>query len=354
MKSKTVLIVRVSYAIIRSMKSLFACCLVCLILYPPVILAGGRGFATVDGADTKALGVFRDSESPSAAFTVRNAGGGPLKITRVMKTCGCAEAAADRSALGPGDTATVRVTVEPFSWEGAFPKSVFVLTDGIDTPSLRLTVTGQSEPLFSFRPSKTVDAGRLPNGASWEGAFELAASGPAALGAPAVTSGCPAAVSVEAASGATAERPRWKVPVKLSIPTNGSFRCQILIPVLEPANRPPLMLEVAGRAGSELFAVPSVLALADSEETVVRTLRLRLSGSRGRTLAPAELRIHPETEGLGVRAETEPGGGLAVHITVSPGLSKRIEGGGPLRLTLAVPGAASAAVVLHPSGASDK
>ena len=117
--------------------------------------------------------------------------------------------------------------------------------------------------------------------------------------------------------------------MKLSIPTNGSFRCQILIPVLVPANRPPLMLEVAGRAGSELFAVPSVLALAASEETVVRTLRLGLSGSRGRKLDPEELRIHPETEGLGVRAETEPGGGLAVRITVSPGLAKRIAGSGP-------------------------
>ncbi|NLC81443.1 MAG: DUF1573 domain-containing protein [Lentisphaerae bacterium] len=291
--------------------------------------ADGQGRAAVEGPDTKALGVFRDSETPSAAFTVRNAGGGPLKITGVMKTCGCAGAAADRSALAPGDTATVRVTAEPYTLEGAFSKSVFVLTDTAGAQPLRLTVTGECVPLFSVKPSRTVDAGRLPNGASWEGAFELAASGPAALGAPAVTSGCPAAVSVEAASGATAERPRWRVPVKLSIPTNGSFRCQILIPVLVPANRPPLMLEVAGRAGSELFAVPSVLALAASEETVVRTLRLRLSGSRGRKLDPEELRIHPETEGLGVRAETEPGGGLAVRITVSPGLAKRIAGSGP-------------------------
>ncbi len=332
------------------MKSLFACCLACLILHPSLLFsAGGPGRAAIDGPDTKALGVFRDRDSPSAAFTVRNAGGGPLKITGVMKTCGCAGAAADRSTLGPGDTATVRVTVEPYTLEGAFSKSVFVLTDAADAQPLRLTVTGESMPLFSVRPSKSVDAGRLPNGASWEGTFELAASGPAELGTPVVTSGCSVAVSVEAASGAAAERPRWRVPVKLSIPTNGSFRCRIVIPVLVPTNRPPLALEVAGRAGSELFAVPSVLALAASEETAVRTLRLKLSGSRGRKLAPAELRIIPETEGLGVRAETEPGGGLAVRITVSPGLSKRITGSGPLQFKLSVPDAASAAVVLQPS-----
>ncbi|MDD2460145.1 MAG: DUF1573 domain-containing protein [Kiritimatiellia bacterium] len=336
------------------MKSLFACWLACLILHPPVILAGGRGFATVDGADTKALGVFRDSESPSAAFTVRNAGGGPLKITRVMKTCGCAGAEADRDTLAPGDSTTVRVTVEPYSLEGAFSKSVFVLTDAADAQPLRLTVTGECVPLFSVRPSKSVDAGRLPNGASWEGAFELAASAPSALGAPAVTSDCPAAVSVETQAGSTAERPRWRVPVKLCAPTNGSFRCLIQIPVLAPTNRPSLTLEVAGRAGSELFAVPAALAVPVSGETVVRTLRLRLSGSRGRTLAPAELRTLPETEGLGVRAETEPGGGLAVSITVSPGLAKRIAGGGPFPLTFAVPGAATAAAALRTPDAPAK
>jgi hypothetical protein len=81
--------------------------------------ADGTGRAAVEGPDTKALGVFRDSESPSAAFTVRIAGGGPLKITGVMKTCGCAGAAADKSLLGPGDTATVRVTVEPYTLEGS-------------------------------------------------------------------------------------------------------------------------------------------------------------------------------------------------------------------------------------------
>ena len=319
------------------------------ITIPLACEADGPGRAAVEGPDTKALGVFRDSGSPSAAFTVRNAGGGTLKITRIMKTCGCAGAAADRNTLDPGDTATVRVTVEPYTLDGAFSKSVFVLTDTAGAQPLRLTVTGECVPLFSVRPSKSVDAGRLPCGAGWEGAFELEASAPTALGQPAVTTDCPAAVSAETMPKAAGDRPRWKIPVKLSPPTNGSFRCRIIIPVLSPTNRPPLTLEVAGRTGSELFAVPSALSVPLSEEAVVRTLRLRLSGSRGRKLDPAQFRVLPETEGLNVRAETEPGGGLAVTISVSPGLAKRIAGSGPLQLKLAVPDAASAAVVLLPS-----
>lgn len=337
------------------MKSLFMLCLVCLALPPYPIHSGeGPGRAALDGPDSKGLGIFRDSESPSASFTVRNAGGGPLKITRIMKTCGCAGADADKDMLDPGATATVRVAIAPYTLEGAFSKSVFVLTDAAGAQPLRLTVTGECVPLFSVRPSKSVDTGRLPGGSGWEGVFELEASAPAALGQPAVTSDCPAAVSVDVLPKSAKDRPRWKVPAKLSPPTNGSFRCRIVISVLSPTNRPPLTLEVAGRTGSELFAVPSALSIPVSEETVVRTLRLRLSGSRGRTLAPAELRIRPETEGLGIRAETEPGGGLAVRITASPGLSKRIAGGSPLQFKLSVPDAASAAVVLQPPDASAK
>ncbi|NLG01978.1 MAG: DUF1573 domain-containing protein [Lentisphaerae bacterium] len=128
------------------------------------------------------MGVFRDSESPSAEFRVRNAGETPLKIAKIMKTCGCAEAAADRDALGPGETAAVRVTVEPYTLEGAFSKSVFVLTDPAGAQPLRLTVTGQCVPLFAVKPFRTVDTGRLPNGASWECAFEIEAAGATVLG----------------------------------------------------------------------------------------------------------------------------------------------------------------------------
>lgn len=314
---------------------------------PPVAIALTPGRAEVDGPDTKALGVFRDSESPSAEFRVRNAGEAPLKIAKIMKTCGCAGAAADRDALGPGETAAVRVTVEPYTLEGAFSKSVFVLTDPAAAQPLRLTVTGQCVPLFAVKPSRTVDTGRLPNGASWEGAFEIDAAGATVLGPPAVTSDCPAAVSAQVSTATAADRPRWTVPVRLTPPTNSGFRCQIVLPVLSPTNRPPLTLEVAGRAGAELFAVPGIAAIPLSEAPTTRTVRLRLSGPRGRRLDPEHLRITPALEGLSVRATTESGGGLSAILTVSPALARRLAENGPITLTAAVPDAAPAPLTLQ-------
>lgn len=351
-KPETDLLVKVSYAILSRMKSIFVFCLVSFALrLCPVLSGEGSGRAELEGPDTKALGVFRDSESPSAAFTLRNAGDGPLKITRIVKTCGCAGAEAEKDRLEPGATTAIRVTVAPYTLEGAFAKSVFVLTDAAGRQPLRLTVTGACVPLFSVRPSKSVDTGRLPGGARWEGSFELEASEPAVLGIPAVTSGCPASVSIEALPGTTGDRPRWTIPVNLSPPAHGSFRCQLVIPVLSPSNRPPLMLEVAGRAGTELFAVPSAFSLPLSEDTVVRTVRLRLSGSRNRKLDPGQLNVLPETKGLEVRAEAESGGGLIVRLSVSPGLARHLADNGPLQLTLSVPDAAPASLTLRPAPA---
>lgn len=313
----------------------------------PAFGAGGQGRAAVEGPDTKALGVFRDSASPSAAFTVRNAGDGPLAITGIMKTCGCADAAADTNALAPGGAATVRVSIAPYTLEGAFSKSVFVLTDTTGQHPLRLTVTGQCVPLFSVKPSKMIDAGRIPEGAAWEGAFEIEASAAAVLGVPAVTSDCPAEVSLEPAAGTKNDLPRWRVPVRLSPPANGGFRCRITIPSLVPTNRPPLSLEIAGRAGSEIVAAPTTIIYPLLEQPATRTVRLRLAGARSRTLAPGQLQVTPETEGLTVRADPDSGGWLKVGFTASPALSRRLAESGQILITLAVPDASPATVILQ-------
>ena len=301
---------------------------------------------TAEGADTKCLGVFGDEKSPSAAFTVRNTSEGPIRITKIVKTCGCANATADREVIAAGAAATVRVTIAPYTLEGAFSKSVFVLTEPEGAP-LRLTVTGDSLPLFSVKPSRRLDAGRLSGGGKWEGAFELCAASPAVLGELAVTSDCPAAVSAEERSAEAGARPGWRIPVRLSLPEHGAFRCRIAIPVLLPTNRPPLELEVAGWAGTSLFAVPASVSVPPSEKPVAHTVRLRLSGRRPRAIIPGQLSVTPSTEGLEICPKTKPDGELQVTLSTSPALFKRLAKDGPLELTFSVPGAAPARIILR-------
>lgn len=329
------------------MKLVFAyvCCLCFFPLWGALAAENGAGLALV-GSGHHDLGVFKDSEAPQTAFLLCNGGKESLRITDIRKTCGCASAVADRDVIGPGGTGTVRVVVEPYTLEGAFTKSVFVLTDAPGAAPLSVTFSGTCVPLFSVRPSKTVDTGRLPFGAKWEGTFEVDASEPVVLGDPAVTSACPGTVSIERMASPDG-RPRWRIPVTVSPSGHGAFRYQAVFPVLSPNNRPPLVLEVAGRAGASLFAVPSVLEVPPVDEPAVRTVRLRLSGVRGRRLEPSELCVEPEVDGVEIQATPEPGGGLAVRVTVSPGLSRRLAGDGPVKMVFGVSGAGTAEMLIR-------
>ena len=330
----------------------YMCCLCFFPLWGALAAENGTGLALV-GSGHHDLGVFKDSEAPQTAFLLCNGGEETLRITDIRKTCGCASAVADRDVIEPGGTGTVRVVVEPYTLEGAFTKSVFILTDAPGAAPLSLTFSGTCVPLFSVRPSKTVDTGRLPFGAKWEGTFEVEASESIALGEPAVTSACPGTVSVERVAASPDGRPRWRIPVTVSPPGHGAFRYQAVFPVLSPSNRPPLVLEVAGRAGASLFAVPSVLEVPPVDEPAVRTVRLRLSGMRGRKLEPQELRVEPEIDGVEIQATPESGGGLTVRVTVSSGLSRRLAGDGPVKMVFGVPGAGTAELTLRGLASSE-
>lgn len=310
--------------------------------------AGGR--VVVEGPATASLGVFRDDETPAAVFTLRNVGDGPLRVTGLHLGCGCAEASSDRESVPPGGAASVRVVVTPFTLEGAFSKTVLVTTDPPGAGPLALTLSGTCAPLFTVRPGKRIDAGRVPPGAAWEGAFELEASGPAAFGAPSVEATCPASASVEPAPDG--ERRRWRVAVRAEPPPGGAFRCRVDIPVTAPAGRPPVTLEASGRPGPQLFAVPSAIALPPGGE---RRVRLRLAGNLRRPLAPGEVSVSPETPGLSLRPLPGAGDGLTLAVSAAPSLLARLAGEGPLALTLSVPGAAPATLTLKaapPAGAA--
>jgi len=46
-------------------------------------------------------------------YTVRNEGGSPLRIEKVSTSCDCTKAAMERDTIPPGDSAALRVTLDP-------------------------------------------------------------------------------------------------------------------------------------------------------------------------------------------------------------------------------------------------
>jgi hypothetical protein len=77
-------------------------------------------------------------------FRLRNLGDEPLVIDRISKSCGCTEAAADASTLGPGESTALSVTLRTPTAPGTIQNEVVVRSNDPATPSLeiRLRATG--------------------------------------------------------------------------------------------------------------------------------------------------------------------------------------------------------------------
>lgn len=86
---------------------------------------------------------MNEDDAPSTyVFRFTNIGKKPLKIDRLVSTCSCAAASADRMDIKPGEKGEISVRYNPKGHPGRFERRVFVYTSGGDDPAavLKLTV----------------------------------------------------------------------------------------------------------------------------------------------------------------------------------------------------------------------
>jgi hypothetical protein len=100
-------------------------------------------------------------------FTVRNAGGQPLTLTFVNKSCFCTDATVPEEPIGPGAEGTVSVRWNPIPGKSGPEriKAEFETNDP-DRPRLQLEVTGIVNPLIRIAPENMsfIDFYRLQPG----------------------------------------------------------------------------------------------------------------------------------------------------------------------------------------------
>lgn len=65
----------------------------------------------------------------SHLFAFRNAGAGPLHVSRVRSTCGCTAALASKDTLAPGESGEIKVEFNTRRYHGNQKKTVFVTSD---------------------------------------------------------------------------------------------------------------------------------------------------------------------------------------------------------------------------------
>src|SRR5512135_3339927 len=72
------------------------------------------------------------------SYTVRNSGNAPLKINKVYTSCDCTKASVDREVIPPGETAQLKVTMDPalLNLYGKIRRDIIVETNDPRQPTV--------------------------------------------------------------------------------------------------------------------------------------------------------------------------------------------------------------------------
>ncbi|MBN1676274.1 MAG: DUF1573 domain-containing protein [Kiritimatiellae bacterium] len=259
----------------------------------------GEGRIEVVGPSVAELGSYRAREEKAVSFTLRNAGDGLLDIRRLRKSCGCATAHAGRTALQPGESTEVRVTIAANSIFGEYEERVYVESSDPRRRFTKLIVKGDAVQLVKLEPAcpdNTVNLRWLALNEASCHELTLVGSVPGLrLGEPAVSGAEGVGVELASLPGADARYGLRVLLAPCSIP--GPFSCQVTIPVLVPANEAPVTIEFMGELGAKLVVVPAVARLAQGGGRSSRRFCLRVLGKPPAGLTPESVQW-PDVAGV--------------------------------------------------------
>jgi len=82
----------------------------------------------------------RPQEPLELTYTVRNEGGSPLRIEKVSTSCGCTRATVDRETIPPGESAQLRVVLDPTedNLYGNLLRVIYVRSNDPDNPEVEV------------------------------------------------------------------------------------------------------------------------------------------------------------------------------------------------------------------------
>lgn len=76
----------------------------------------------------------------TTTLKVKNIGSGILTIKDVKKSCGCTTPTVAKNTLAPGETTDIGISVTASTSTGPIQKSITIITDGAETPSVAVTL----------------------------------------------------------------------------------------------------------------------------------------------------------------------------------------------------------------------
>ncbi len=85
------------------------------------------------------LGVV-PQEPLDLTYVIRNDGGSPLRIDKVSTSCGCTQASVDRTVIPPGESALLRVTLDPVEDDlyGDLLRMIYIRSNDPERPEVEV------------------------------------------------------------------------------------------------------------------------------------------------------------------------------------------------------------------------
>lgn len=105
------------------------------------------------------FGTVRQGQVLELTYDVHNQGGQPLTL-EVRPTCGCTVVDFDRT-IAPGATGTVKAKIDTKEFSGPITKSVLVVSNDPERPTLRLLARADVRPVIDVLPRPIVRMGAV-------------------------------------------------------------------------------------------------------------------------------------------------------------------------------------------------
>jgi hypothetical protein len=89
------------------------------------------------------FGNVKEGEIVEHDFVFTNDSQTALLIKEISSTCGCTVPKVEKKNLGPGESTSIKVKFNSAKYRGLIKQFVYINTDSVDNPIIRLTVTAQ-------------------------------------------------------------------------------------------------------------------------------------------------------------------------------------------------------------------